>query len=245
MMAAKNAMELMRLEDSLCEYSNDGGVNWREMLNVSSLETQIADKETTVVSSLRTQRAYTREPTDIADGTFNISSFLPHTRFAQDMWDSRLNGTSLRFRLTTPERNIFGPSAAGNTAAVAQNTGVVTLTGNAHADFGEDDRIAVGSALKIANKYFTIDSIKVDSSGDLDGNDALVVIDPGTYKAPAAAQAAAVYSVVTPSLRAQFSGEVKNFGAGTGGRDGAPETALIITPTKPLIKIWKAVVPTG
>ena len=244
-MAAKAAMEIMDLQDSLCEYSTDGGANWREMINASSLATQIADKETSVISSLRVQRAKTREPTEIADGTFGISSFLPHTRFAQDMFDSRINGTSLRFRLTTPERLIFGPSPAGSTAAVAQNTGVVTLSGNSNADFGEDDRIAVGSALKIAGKYFTLDSIAVDSSGDLDGADAIKVIDATTYKPPAAAQAAAVYSVVTPSLQARFSGEVKNFGSVDADREGAPETQLIITPTKALINIWKAVVPTG
>ena len=239
-MAAKRAMEQVRLEDALCEYSTDGGSNWREMLNVASLQTEIAEKQTTTVSSLRTIRAYTTEPTDIGDATFELSAYLPHTRFAADMVASRQLGSSVSFRVTTLERAIYGKRASTPATAAIATTGVVTLAGDNPANFAKDDRIAPGSALKIGGKYYIIDSIDVTEAGALDGADALKV-----YPAPNPAVAAAAYDVVTPSLRAEFTGEVKNFGASTGQRDGAYSTQLIVTPTAALIDIWDAVVPTG
>lgn len=235
-MAQKKTLAVLRLEGTLPEYSTDGGTTWRRMPGVSSLQTEVAESETQTVSDFYAQTSYTTPAQTVSDATMEIAAYLPQTGFAADMEASRERGLTYGFRFTAAERPIYGPSGAGVTAAIAAVTGVVTLAGDG-ADFAGGSTIAVGHALKMAGKYYVIDGIDLDDAGDL-AADGLRVLP-----VPAADVPAGSYSVVNPRMVARFDGEVRNFGAGTGSRDGAYGTQLVVTPTAPLTRIWRAAPP--
>ena len=153
--------------------------------------------------------------------TINIAAYLPQLPVSGTMSTSWETGSQVQIRATTKERDIWDGTAAALSAvqAAIDTAGLVTFTGTG---FDFSTRIAGrGDAIIIGSAGYIISSI------DITGATTTVMVAPAPDNAVTADQ----YKIVNPSLRLQFAGEVKSFGAANAEREGAYSTDLTITPS--------------
>lgn len=206
------------------EYSKNG-TEWNEIPGLSNFN--IAEGEAPSDTTAAFEGSFsTLGEAPIGDVTFTVVSYLPNHQAWRDIKAAKDNGDNLQFRITTPERTVFGPTTGGNTAAVA-DTGIVTIAGDDEA--WEGSIIQRGMALEIGNAKYTIASIDLAADGSL--NEVKVNEDDR----PGSDVAAGVYSVLLPSLRwGPFAAGIKQTGASEGGVDTAIGSNLVVTPAAPL-----------
>ena len=185
---------------TVLSYSTDGGVTYYEVPGIGSMSAPAGERPESDLNAFEGAASIGGE-IPITDVTFPVTAYNPHDQSWIDIVDAWKANDAVQFRVQTPaEEALFGPSAAGKTAAIAMNTGIVTFAGQGgHADF-TDPLYQRGHAIKIANELYPISSI------DVNGNVVVVKVRP--Y--PAANVVAAVYSVVRPQLGMDFGARVKN-----------------------------------
>ena len=155
----------------------------------------------------------------VGDVSFTVVSYLPNHPAWKRIEAAHLQGDTLAWKIRTQEKNIFGPSAAAVTAAIAA-TGLVTLVGAGLVLSAAT--VQRGMALEIGGSKYTVVSVNVDE--DVPANDKMYV-DHDTVVG------AGVYSVLIPALQWSFDGGVKQTGAAEGGVDSAIGSSLIVTPS--------------
>ena len=129
-----------------------------------------------------------------------------------------------RFRIRGQERIVLAQTAAGNTAAIATGTGVVTLAGTPSSF--DDDEVAPGMSIKIGTELYDIESIS--SAG-------VATVSP----APAANVAAAIYAVVEGAAQRVIRGDIINAGQDSLAEGG--ELTDTITVNVQTISAWEDV----
>ena len=156
----------------------------------------------------------------IGDVNFTVVSYIPNHPAWKRIEEARANGDVLTWKIITPERSVYGPSAAGVTAAVAA-TGEVTLVGAAGVDLAAAT-VQRGMALVLGAAKLTIVSVDVFDAAPANNK---------MYVDHDAAVVAGLYSIVIPSLLWEFVGGVKQSGSTEGGVDSALGSTLIVTPS--------------
>lgn len=233
--AQKRTVEYIKLENALCEYSQDS-VEYHEILNVGQVEIGVAERQSESIVTLREVLNISLPATDVASTTFAIAAFLPHLAMSQDLNVSYQTGDQYGFRITTAEAVKYA-GKAGVTAAIESATGVVTLAG-AGPNFATSPLIGRGAVLVIGGAAYVIDSIDLTADGTAVAADGLKV-----RPKPDADVVAAQYKVVRPQLRVEFAAEVLRYGAATGQRAGAYASELVVLPTKHITPAdWKIVI---
>ena len=210
------------------EISADGST-YKELPGVSAIS--IAQGE----ASSSTTPAFEGEATvvgaaEVGDVTLTISSYIPNHPAWKLVNDARDNGTNLSVRVTTPEKTIFDAGTNSDTVDVT-TAGAVTLNTTAnkqHADF-KSPSIQRGHVMVIdpnANTPIkaTIESITLDTSGDLDD----VTVDADAI---ATAVDDKTYKITEPALRWSFSAGVKNPGGTEIGSESPVSSSVVMTPT--------------
>ena len=179
------------------QYSEDGGSTWTEIPGVTNWST------TRTAADQREVRAFGGRVRSLAGSAGARTVTIEGIRPPRDPSWSRLEVLGdqrtivPQFRLTSTEREVSGVTSAGNTAAIAQTTGRVTLAGTPAAF--DDDIVAPGMAIKIGSTLYLIES--VTSAG-------VATVSP----VPGTAVAAAVYSVVEPAAQRVVRGDITNIG---------------------------------
>ena len=160
----------------------------------------------------------------VGDVNFAIVSYIPNHPAWAMIEDAHENSNILRWKIKTPPKVIFGPSAGLAKADIVAATGEVNLAGGNAGVSLTDQTVQRGMVLKIGSKSYTI--VSVD-----DVADKMYVIDNVTGIPPALAVATAFYTILIPSLLWEFSGGVKQTGGSEGGVDSAIGSTLVVTPT--------------
>ena len=132
-----------------------------------------------------------------------------------------LNRELLKFRLITPQEDLFSVNSSGNTVAIA-DTGVVTFAGTDKPSASEG-LVAAGQVVKVGGKKYVIDSINDDGK-------------PVVKPAPDSAVSEATdYSIVLPKLRrGPFEATVRLAGNVSLETDGDLTTTLMLAPRSQL-----------
>ena len=176
--------------NSALEFSIDGGSIWKELPFAGDIEASGGEAPTSEVATFRrvgTTVGHDRVPSL----GVTVPSYIPHHSSWRDLSTQNKAGNPVLVRITTLERLLIA-SGMGNTAAITA-AGLVTLSPTVIASPGHSidwrtDLYGVGLGIKSGSAVYTVDAISAAG---------VLTVDP----APAAAVAAAIYSVVGPSLR--------------------------------------------
>ena len=192
-----------------------------EVPGISNFNIGVGEAPTDTTPSFEGSFTTIGEP-PVGDVNFTVVSYMPNHPAWKRIENAHVKGETLAWRIITQHRNIYGPSAAAITAAIA-NTGAVTLVGAGVDLF--DATVQRGMVLKIGNNSYTIVSV------DLDASTPRAPADDKMYVDHNAAVAAAVYSILIPALQWAFDAGVKQVGSVEGGVDTAIGSSLIVTPS--------------
>ncbi len=160
--------------------------------------------------------------------SISVLSYVPNLPVWDTLHDAYANRTPLTFRIRTKEIEQHTASGAGNTAAIAATTGIVTFAGD-KPDF-TSNQYEIGLALLVGGKRYTISAIS--STG-------VLTVSP----APAAAVTATIsWKIIIPRLQLgdPFLGNVRSMGNFNIPAEGVMNTNLEITPRN-LLAHWKVV----
>ena len=185
---AQDGLTIISSINSSLEFSTDGGTTWKELPFAGDIEASGGEAPTSEVATFKrvgTTVGHDRVPSL----EVTVPAYIPHHSSWRNLAAEGKAGNPVNVRITTRER-LLAASGMGNTAALA-TTGIVTLSPTViggHSIDWRSDLYGVGLGLKYAAAVYTVDTISLAG---------VLTVDP----APAAAVAAAVYSVVGPSLR--------------------------------------------
>ena len=118
---------------------------------------------------------------------------VPGHRACEVILDAFQSNGELRFQMETPVQTLLATTSGGNNAAVSA-TGGVTFTGTGTRPTLDDLRL--GALIRIGTSDFVIATVNPDTLA--------TTVNP----VPAAAVAAANYSIRTPALRREFAAKV-------------------------------------
>ena len=171
----------------------------------------------------------------IGNVTFTNSSLMMHTAILQKLHNAKTNGTVTNFIMQTKEQTVKAMTVAtgtgAETAAIAPNTGVVTLS-NPDSDFFDQDDLAIGECIVIDGKYYEIiEGMEDETTGALDPG-SIRVVDSATGEYPVGAVTAKAFKVVIPGARFTGNAVVTQIGAWSAGvAAGNPMAgSIVITP---------------
>ena len=187
---ATDGLVIISSINSNLEFSTDGGATWKELPFAGDIEASGGEAPTSEVATFKrvgTTVGHDRVPSL----EVTVPSYIPHHSSWRGLAASGKAGDPVNVRITTRERQL-ATSGVGNTAAIAA-TGTVTLSPTVVATPGHSidwrsDLYGVGLGIKLGAAVYTVDTISAMG---------VLTVDP----VPGAAVAAAVYSVVGPSLR--------------------------------------------
>ena len=179
------------------EFSEDGGSSWTEIVGVTNYSV------TRNAAQQRDVQAFGNRTRSLAGASGTRTMTLEGIRPPRDPNWNRLEALSdqrtivPQFRIRGQERIVAALTSAGNTAAIATGTGLVTLAGTP-ASFDKDE-IEVGMSIKIGTELYDIKSIT--SAG-------VATVSP----APGANVTASPYSVVEGAAQRVIRGDIINAG---------------------------------
>ena len=206
------------------EFSEDGGSSWVEIPGVTNYSvTRNAAQQRDVTAFGNRTRALAG-----ASGTRTMT--LEGIRPPRDPSWNRLEALAdqrtivPQFRIRGQERIVLAQTAAGNTAAIATGTGLVTLAGTPTSF--DDDEVAPGMSIKIGTELYDIES--VSAAG-------VATVSP----APGANVTAAQYSVVEGAAQRVIRGDITNAGQDSLAEGG--ELTDTITVSVQSITAWENV----
>ena len=176
--------------NSTLEISVDGGSTYFELPFAGDIEASGGEAPTSEVATFKrvgTTVGHDRVPSL----GVTIPSYIPQHSSWRKLAAENKASNPVNVRITTLER-LLASSGAGNTAAIAA-AGTVTLAPTVVASPGHSidwrtDIYGVGLGIKSGAAVYTVDTISAAG---------VLTVDP----APSGAVAAAIYSVVGPSLR--------------------------------------------
>ena len=176
--------------NSSLEFSIDGGTIWKELPFAGDIEASGGEAPTSEVATFRrvgTTVGHDRVPSL----GVTIPAYIPHHSSWRGLAAENKAGNPVLVRVTTLERELVS-STMGNTAAISV-AGAVTLAPTVVASPGHSidwrtDLYGIGLGIKIGAAVYTVDTISPAG---------VLTVDP----VPAGAVAAAIYTVVGPSLR--------------------------------------------
>ena len=206
------------------EFSEDGGSKWSEIVGITNYSV------TRNAAAQRDVTAFGNRTRSLAGASGTRTMTLEGIRPPRDPNWNRIEALAdqrsivPQFRIRGQERIVVAMTAAGNTAAIATGTGVVTLAGTPSSF--DDDVVAAGMSIKIGSTLYNIKSIT--SAG-------VVTVDP----APGANVAAAVYSVVEGAAQRVIRGDIINAGQDSLAEGG--ELTDTITVNVQSITAWQDV----
>lgn len=184
----------VQTENARVEIQQPSG--WLDIPGVASVSESGGDAPTRTVATFQNtiQHVGNVQPPSIS---ISVAGYAPLHPTYKIVDDAKRENRHLTFRYTFAETEVRPTTPAGATAAIAQSTGVVTLTDvDGQIDFTTEE-LGRGMALKMGTgasaRYFVIRTIS--------DTGALTVIDAATLAAPTAQVAAGVYSVVVPPMR--------------------------------------------
>ena len=187
---ATDGLTIISAINSQLEMSIDGGTTWFEMPFASDIEASGGEAPTGEVVTFKrvgTTIGHDRVPSL----SVTVPSYIPQHSSWRKLATENKAGNPINFRITTRER-LLASSGASNTVAITA-AGLATLSPTVIASPGHSidwrsDLYGVGLGIRIGAAVYTVDTISAAG---------VLTVDPS----PAGAVAAAVYSVVGPSLR--------------------------------------------
>ncbi len=203
-------------EFATLEYSSDGSA-WVEVPGISGYGEsggEAPERDIVAFSGVAKRSGHPRVP------SIELSAaYTPAHAAWKALRGASLDGTLLRFRLTT-KKNILEPiTGTGNTVAIA-DTGIVTFAGTVKPNFNEGV-IGPGLVIEAGSENYVIDSVS-------DADTPVVTVKP----APASdVTAKEDYNIVLPSLRrGPFSATVRIVGNVSLESEGDMTTTLTLAP---------------
>lgn len=199
---------------SRCRVFYQDGSKQYEIPGVGSVDFAPSTRASTTYSAFEGAFS-TTGALEIGAVTFEIASFLPNHRAWKYLDERFSNNNNVQLRVETNANSVFNSGTA--TAAVAQNTGLVTFAPTNTVDLMSD--VARGQQMVIGTDRFTIEAISDETV-------------PKFYVTPpASGVSAGTFSVETPILRWLITGKLSSHGGASIAEDAANSSQIVVQPS--------------
>lgn len=231
---AHDATRPISTENAIVEVQPKEGGDYIRIVGASGVSETGGDaptRETRTFAAVYTHTGNASPPSI----SITMNAFAPISPVARMMIRAYRNNDALNFRYTFAGRQLEPSAGAGNTAAIAATTGVVTFVPGTTASnpigierFQRDDA-GPGATIKIGGKHYVIKTVSAS---------AVTVVDPtnsdpttGEWRAPSSQVAASVFSIELPSIRRPgFQCRIMNIGNIDAQVDGDVTSTIEIQP---------------
>lgn len=206
-------------------YYDAGSGSWNEVQGVSSMAVAPDQAQSQTSSAFEGDLAIVGNPT-IGAVTFAVASMMPIHRSWRFLAAARTSGDAVLLNFETAKRTLRGYSAAGETIAVAANSGAATLVGVTQAALAAAG-IARGHVIVASNDETDTDDFLVIQQMSGDGLTGMVVSPlAGAAKAVAATR----FSIIAPIMRWTVAGQVTSLPVGDATVDAPLTGSLVVQP---------------